>query len=102
MLEGLRVCAYSPNSRSSRRDPDSKKSPIRAMHTANHVDGLGRALSLDVGTRREKTGVRKRSKPAMKAHLDAEVREMPHCWNPDAQKLISPVAARVMSHGLVN
>jgi hypothetical protein len=63
------------------------------MHTANHVDGLGKALSLDVGTRREKTGVRKRSKPAMKAHLDAEVSEMPHCWKPDAQKLISPVAA---------
>ena len=26
----------------------------------------------------------------MKAHLLAEVSEMPHCWNPDPQKFISP------------
>ena len=35
-----------------------------------------------MGTKSEKTGVRKRSKPAMKAHLLALVSEMPHCWNP--------------------
>ena len=50
-----------------------------AMHTANQVDLLGSAFCFDVGTRRENTGVRKRSKPAMKAHLLADVREMPHC-----------------------
>ena len=37
------------------------------------------ALCLKVGTNKEKTGVKKRSKPAMKAHLLAEVSEMPHC-----------------------
>ena len=37
---------------------------------------------MKVGTKSEKTGVRKRSKPAMKAHLLALVSEMPHCWNP--------------------
>ena len=37
---------------------------------------------MKVGTKSEKTGVRKRSKPAMKAHLLALVREMPHCWKP--------------------
>ena len=78
-IESWKMAACLPNSRSSRRDPDSRKSPIRAMPTANQVDGLGRAFSLDVGTRRENTGVRKRSKPAMKAHLEADVNEMPHC-----------------------
>lgn len=68
-----------PNSRSSRRDPDKRNKPISAMNTANQVDGFGRAFSLDVGTRRENTGVRKRSKPAIKAHFEADVSEMPHC-----------------------
>lgn len=66
---------------------------MRAMNTANQVDGFGRALSLDVGTRRENTGVRKRSKPAIKAHLEADVSEMPHCWKPDAQKFMRPVVS---------
>ena len=53
-----------------------------AMPTATQVLRVGLALCLKVGTNREKTGVRKRSKPAMKAHLEAVVREMPHCWKP--------------------
>jgi hypothetical protein len=79
-----------PSSRSSKREPESKNRPTIAILTANHVDLLGRAFCFEVGTKREKTGVRNKSNPAMKAHLLAEVSEMPHCWNPDAQKLIRP------------
>ena len=56
----------------------------------SHRLWLTLALCLKVGTNRENTGVKKRSKPAIKAHLLAEVSEMPHCWNPDPQKFISP------------
>ena len=50
-----------------------------AIPTATHVLRVGLALCLTVGTKRENTGVRKRSNPAIKAHLLADVREMPHC-----------------------
>ena len=43
---------------------------------------------------KENMGVRNKSNPAMKAHLEAEVRDMPHCWNPEAQKLIRPGGGR--------
>ena len=68
-----------PSSKSSYVAPESRNRPQMAMPTATHVLRVGLALCLKVGTKREKTGVRKRSKPARKAHLLADVREMPHC-----------------------
>ena len=42
----------SPSSRSSRREPDSKNNPTKAISTASHVDREGTALCFEVGTKR--------------------------------------------------
>ena len=39
-----------PSSKSSSREPESRKRPTRAMPTASQVDREGRAFCLDVGT----------------------------------------------------
>jgi hypothetical protein len=39
----------------------------------------GAALCLLVCTNNPNTGVKNKSNPAIKAHLEAEVKEIPHC-----------------------